>query len=470
MTPTVDSGAAPSAPPADVFTMIGNDLAAAGFGTQQTSQDTTSQQPVQTPAEPQQPAAATPAQSPAPTQPGAAEGADQTTPTEEAQQPPIDDAEGLKPEGVEVSDSRWQRMVAANRYARELAKGLGIVAEDDTAPLDLSALPAVEDLRAAMERSSTLESMEADFTSGRPEDARNMVEQWNRISPEGMVRFASQLPDVMAQLNPNAYQAVATPVITRFIDFMYDAAASEARPEMQNAILHGAQLAEWWATGGPQGGRYRSADEIQRKIQAAKADPLAAERERLAQERQSLDQHYQRMEQEAWQGWRSGTNSEIDKQVAGIAEEALGQLKAAAPPEHYTAIKDAFIRKIHERVKSNQVGWRGFNNHYDLAQRNFKTDQKLRESLVSEYMRMARPAAMALKARYVTEQTQALVAQNQARNAQLQQSAQKVGPASAGQPVARDMTAAVLERQPNESHSDYMLRMIQADMAKAGYR
>ena len=382
------------------------------------------------------------------------------------------DSEGLKPEGVDVSDARWQRMVTSNKYAREVAKALELVDPTDTNPLDASVLPSATEIREAFDSRSALEAMQADFLSPDPQDTRNLIGQWNEVSPEAMQRFASELPGTLAQISPAAYNAVATPVIQRFIDYMYEAAAAEGRPDMQKAILHGAQLAEWWATGGPNDGRYRPTEEIQRAMEQRTSDPLAQERARLAAERAQINQHYQQMEASNWNNFQGETNSTIDNKIDEMAERDLAPLKAAnIPDSHFQALKDSYVRNVHERVQANKSSMRLFNIHYEQARRTYSQNPNdLREALVGEYLRMAAPAANAIKAKFVSQQSQAIVAQNQARNAQLKSASAKVGANGSGPArttPGANPTGNLLPRGEGETQSDWFMRNMQADLTNA---
>jgi hypothetical protein len=379
---------------------------------------------------------------------------------EEPGQEGITDNIDEKPDIPNLNETRWKTVHAGYKYAQEIGRALGLVGEDGR--VDINMFPPAQEVQAMREAYSDRIAMEHDFASGDPQNAEQWVQNWHAFSPQGMGMVAAVMPRFLAQNQPQAYQAMATPVLHSFLDYMYQMGAQQEDPQVRDYILNGARAAEWWLKGGPTGGTYRSDQEI---LKPQQPQPSPVERE-LAYSRQQLAQIQQRSQQAQWTHFADSVNGQIGQQMDASIGQALAPLQAFYPnPVSFDAVRNEFIGRLQQQLRSDDFGRRQFAIAMERAQRT--RSQEDQEALVSHYMTMARRAVNAVRGKFISEASQGIAQNSAARHKQLAAAASKVGPTSAGTPH-RQSIVTKLERRPDETNSDFQRRMIARDLGIPG--
>lgn len=378
---------------------------------------------------------------------------------EPAQEEAIED-DGQKPEIPNLTESRWKTVHAGYKYTQEIGRALGLVGEDGR--VDISMFPPAQEVQAMREAYSDRIAMEHDFASGDPQNAAQWLQNWNSFSDKGMGAVAAIMPQFLAANQPQAYQALATPVLHSFLDYMYRMGTQQEDPQVRDYILNGARAAEWWLKGGPNGGTYRTDQDIL-KPQAPQPSPVERE---LAYSRQQLADIQQRNQQAQQEHFANSVNGVISQQMDSSIDQALAPLKAFYPnPVSYTAVRNEFMNRLQQQLKGDAIGRRQFAIAMERAQAT--RNQEDQQALVSHYMTMARRAVNAVRGKFISEASKGIVQNSNARHEQLAAAASKVGPTSAGTPH-RQSIVTKLERQADETNADFQRRMIARDLGIPG--
>lgn len=378
---------------------------------------------------------------------------------ESAQEEAIED-DGQRPEIPNLTESRWKTVHAGYKYTQEIGRALGLVGEDGR--VDISMFPPAQEVQAMREAYSDRIAMEHDFASGDPQNAEQWLQNWHGFSDKGMGAVAAAMPRFLAANQPQAYQAMATPVLHSFLDYMYRMGTQQEDPQVRDYILNGARAAEWWLKGGPNGGTYRTDQDIL-KPQAPQPSPLERE---LASSRQQLAQIQQRSQQAQQAHFADSVNGVIGTQMDSSIDQALSPLKAFYPnPVSFTAVRNEFINRLQQQLQGDAIGRRQFAIAMERAQAT--RNQEDQQALVSHYMTMARRAVNAVRGKFISEASKGIVQNSNARHEQLAAAASKVGPTSAGTPH-RQSIVTKLERRPDETTADFQRRMIARDLGIPG--
>jgi hypothetical protein len=376
---------------------------------------------------------------------------------------PPEPSEDEKPEIENLTDSRWKTVHSGYKYARELGKALGIVGEDGR--VDISLFPPIEEVAGMQTAYSDRLAMEHDFSSADPENAQQFIHNWNTFSPDGMKTVAAQLPDYLAKANPQAYQAVATPVLQRAIDWMYQRGSQFEDANIQKYVLDNARAMEWWLAGGPdaQPGSYRSDEQIQQLMRQGKGTPAPNETVRqLAEARAQLQGINKQTTEAKWNGFYQSAIQEINAGTSADVDKVLAPLKQHYPNDlTFNSVRKAFVDQCQEALNKNSAGRR----QYDLAVEKAKRTQSPadKQAIVSIWTNMTRQAIHTIRGKFIAEASKGIKAASDARHVALAKGAAKVGPASGGAPRAQSIIPE-LKRNPGETLSDFNFRRIAADM------
>jgi hypothetical protein len=374
----------------------------------------------------------------------------------QAQEGQVED-DGQRPEIPNLTETRWKTVHAGYKYAQEIGRALGLVGEDGR--VDISMFPPAQEIQAMREAYSDRIAMEHDFASGDPANTQQWIQNWHAYSPQGMGMMAAILPRYLATAQPQAYQAMAAPVLNNFLDFMYQQGALAEDPQVRDYILNGARAAEWWLKGGPGVGTYRSDDAIYQP--ARQPQPTQIERD-LAASRQQLAEIQQRGLQAQWSQFADATNGQIGQHMEAAIDQALGPLKSFYPnPVSFNAVRNEFINRLQQQLRNDSIGRRQFDIAMERARATHTTEDQ--EALVSHYMTMARRAVNAVRGKFISEASQGIAQNSAARHAQLAAAANKVGPTSGGAPH-RQSIVTPLERKADETSAEYQRRMIARDL------
>ncbi len=388
-----------------------------------------------------------------------AEGADEQVVEEEQQEAQTTEAQDdeQKPDIHNLSESRWSRVHSGYKWAREVGKALGVVGEDGR--VDVTLLPSVEEIKGMRAAYSDRIAMEHDFSSADPDNATTFIRNWNTFSPQGMTTVASRLPDILAQTNPQGYNAMAAPVLNRFINYMYEAGSTIEDPQVRDYVLNAARAAEWWSTGGTNGGTFRPDD----KIRAARQNQPSPVEQRLAQAEGQLRNITTQEQAARWHGFVQGTDTKIMASVNAEIDTALKPLKAYYPnPVSYEAVRDKFTSLFRQTLQQDSVSDRQFRIAIEQAKRSQTAADQ--DALANMYLTMSRRAIAAVRGKFITEASKGIVQNSNARHAALKTSSSQVGPTSGGAPRPQSIAARPVRRS-EETVSEFQQRMINADLA-----
>lgn len=365
--------------------------------------------------------------------------------------------DGQKPAIPNLDESRWKRVHAGYKWTQEVGKALGIVGEDGR--VDLSLFPSMDEVKGMRGAYSDRIAMEHDFASADPQNAQTFIENWNQFSPQGMAAVAERLPEILATANQQAYQAMASPVLGRFLDFMYKAPQVEDGA-LRQRLLDAARVTEWWLNGMPQQGGYRSDQDIQTATRPALVSP---QEQSLAAREARVREYEQRTATAAWTGFTNAVNERIRADVSTEVETALKPLKPLYPNQvSYEAVRDRFQNQFQQALKQDTIGQRQFDVAVERARAS--RSEADRDQLTAQYVQMVKRAIHAVRGKFITEASAGIKQNSDARHSALQKSASKVGPASAGAPRPQSVMPK-MERGADESTAEFLKRKITADLS-----
>lgn len=355
--------------------------------------------------------------------------------------------------GKFLSLPRGKMIYASYKADRELAKppedgGIGFV-------------PTVDQTKEYYTSHTDKQAMEYYFDSGEPEKAGEFISYWfgadeNGAARPGAAQVAAQLAEVLPKVNIEAYTAMAQPAIKRFIDGLYRNAAADSDPEVRESLLNTAKMAEWWLTGGRNGGRYR--DQATGQAQQPNQGGPSPEALELQKLRQQMEHQKKAEFTQKWNSFTSKVDADVDKHIRYDAEKALERLKGDLKPAFFNALVNDLVRETKESIDKNSEGLRQFNIRRDRSQRTM-SDTDTRE-LVRMKRQLAQTAIMAKRTKYLADASATAKAQSDKRHEQLANSSSKTAPSANAVPLRRDIAAA-MKKEPGETQMSYMRRLIE---------
>ncbi len=387
----------------------------------------------------------------------------------EADAPPPPEAAQEQEEGVDA-DSEVGKLLATSRGRRiyaEFKKAQALAelpdAEDPTKG-GIGHVPSVEQVKEYYGSHVDNQAMAFDFNSGDPAKAETFIKHWfgkdeGGQSRPGSAEMMQRMAEVLPRVNHDAYAAFAAPAINTFIDGLYREAANEADPAIRESMVKGAQVAEWWITGGSRGGTFRdpaqSAQQPQQQPGQVHPDILRAQQILAQASQQTQLQNQQRLA-----AFDKNVTTAANRAIVYDVDQALAPLKTAISPFLYESLRDKFVAEIDKGLAQNRDGMRQFDIRKSQAQRTAS------ETDVQQLARMKRQMAasiiIAKRSEFIKAAGANLVEQSTKRHAQLQHTSSRTSPNASQIPVKRDISAA-LERAPGETHSDWMLRQVKSD-------
>jgi hypothetical protein len=317
-------------------------------------------------------------------------------------------------------------------------------------------VPSVDQTREYYQSHVDRQAMEHFFDSGEPDKERQFVNYWFSQDRAGSAAVAAQLAEVLPQVNPQAYREIARPAINRFVDAMYRQASGETDAELREALLNGAKVAEWYFTGGKQGGRFRDSADAQPQ-QSNRPSPELIELQRL---KAQMSQQQQAQTAQAWGNFSERVSSEQNRMIEFDVDKALEPIKASAPNKLvYDSIRDKFIRDVTAEAEKNHDGMRLLKLRMEQAKRTM-SDADVKE-LARQKRQLVANVILAKRGQYVSAANVQLKTASDEKHAKLQRTQSMKVPDANAQPVRRDISAAIGNKQPGESQSQYMQRVVQ---------
>ena len=301
--------------------------------------------------------------------------------------------------------------------------------------------PEVEEIKTWHQSSSVVKRMMEDFTSGDP--AANFAQFWfgpteNGMPMQGAEQIASALPEVLQQVNPQAYSRIGA---------HYDA---KLVGEIQAMVASGQYSAEDSA-------RLADAVKLVASIRGISASPQQAQQpatgdpevERLRRENTELRSgQAQRVQSHI----KQTVQTSLDEAISMDADAALAPLKnSVKDPVMYNALKRDLVAEMKQRAQSNSGIREQINAHLREMYRTGSTAaidrvRRLWRQGYADYLPTMRSSY--LRAAGLTVMQKAA-----AEKTIMQQAQDKTAPTSGAGPTN---SAPVRGRQPNESASDYL--------------
>ncbi len=316
-------------------------------------------------------------------------------------------------------------------------------------------IPSVEQIRDYYGAYRDRVLMDHDIQSGNPEQAgRLLAHLFNPQRGAGAQVIASEIGPALARLNPDAYAAAATPIITNYSSALIDRFQSETDPKMREALWYAANVASFDMTG-----EWLPQDSAQARPQQTQTDPLREQREQLNRQqaeinRAKADQH--RSYQAAWQ---QGVTSKIATGLMGELDKALAPLKTL-PPMIYESLRQKFHDQVVKHVPANRYAWDVFQARVKDARQTGNPESQA--ELASEYLRLATPAITSLRKEYLQAAGATVLKQSDARHAELRSIDQHKAATNGGAGTAPLNGSAPVKRLAGESQSDFNLRQLRS--------
>jgi hypothetical protein len=374
----------------------------------------------------------------------------------EADQPTDPDADI----GALLATPRGRKIYAEWKKARALSE---LPNEDGSG--GIGHVPTVEQTKAYFRSFTDKQNMVADFESGHPQAAEAFWDYWfgqdsNGVRRSGSVEAATKLPEYLAQKNPEAYQAVAEPIIDRYMQaavgrFM-EARQKAASPEEAKAWYEAAQRMHF--------DLYGSYFDPQTVNSGAPPQAAGAQAQKQPDEVQRLRAQVQELTQgraqEARTQFAAQVDGRVDRALVSDVDTALKPIKdligKGITQVAFEAQRDHLINAVKAALDKNRDAMSVYRVARQRIVQGLSEDQI--GNLVRSYRQLAFPVIQARYKDYISAAGQQAVQDNAAQRAQLQRSAQKVAPAGAGAPVQQSIAPALLEKQTGESQADWIKR------------
>lgn len=361
------------------------------------------------------------------------------------------------PEGQRL----YQRMAQGHKFVKELAK--------PTTEGGIGHNPSVQDVRNYFTAHTNAVAMWGDYTSGDPKRVGNFLGHWFGRDKSGNIRPSSmqaleQLEPALAQIGPEEYSQVATPILQRYKDSIVAKWQTETDPKLKEAlrlaahVLHHDINDEWLAN-----------DEA---FGAPSAQPANGNGNRTAQERAEIQRQWDQLNaakhagvQESVGRWNSQLHAAEQQVLDGEIEKALKPLAAmkTATPEVYNSVKDRFVRQVEAALQSDPELWRLYQARVEQARRT--GNPAVIEQVVKNYLNLAVPVIQAKRKPFLKGAGGVVQQQNDASHAQLRLTASKTAPGNSGEAVRQSVVPAS-KQQDGESAEEYRTRRFKEAMSR----
>jgi len=347
-----------------------------------------------------------------------------------------------------TSEARFQRIYEAHKVIQELRKppedgGLGF-------------RPDVSQIKVAFDDHLVFDQMKTEFSTGNPEAAKPFTGYWfgtdraGRPLP-GSIEIAEELPYQLAEMNPQAFEALKAPIVLGLQQHLQKLATTGNYSDEDKARLENAA-----AVIAAVSGKSAAAPVERQSAPAQESDELTRLRRQVA-EMQG------RQQKESQGSVIRAVDDQIIKVLQADVERALKPLKDhyASSPNLFNAAKEAVQAKLLQEMKSNRTVMTKVENAKLRMSRRGDTDE------LPSVLRMVRQAyeghLSAHRITYLKEAGVTMAAKASQQRTQLQQSSQRTAPVSSG--VSPGQSAPVSQpKQPHESPVDYRKRVMREAM------
>lgn len=347
-----------------------------------------------------------------------------------------------------TSEARFRTIYEAHKVMRELQKppedgGLGF-------------RPEVSQIKVAFEDHRVFDQMKTDFSTGDPNAARPFTGYWFGVDRAGRphpgsIEIAEELPHQLAQINPQAFEALKAPIVLGLQQHLQKLATTGNYSDDDKARLGNAAAV--------------IAAVANTASQASPATPKQPQQEmdELSRLRRQVAEMQGRQRQESESSVIRTVDSHILKVLEADVERALLPLKQhyAASPNLFNAAKTALQSKVLQEMKTNRTVMTMVENAKVRMSRHGNMEEL---PAVTRMVRQAYESRLnAHRTTYLKEAGVTMAAKANQQRAQLQQSSQRTAPVSSG--VSPGQSAPVSQpKQPHESGTDYRKRVMREAM------
>jgi hypothetical protein len=397
---------------------------------------------------------------------------------------------------------RGRRQLVAFKTLRAVEDG-----DPENGIQGLGIQPSAENIREWYGDANYLRGFEDEITSGDPARIENAVGQFFGSERDGdkvagfappragMEQFFGNFLNALSQHSPKLYDAAIQPQRVAFLDGMARniaglPAGEDNSPERsyRNSVIKFFRDVEHRVTGEARPAGWFS--EANRRLSPAQAQ--AEENRRL---RAELDQRAQREREQAWDGFRTDVNQQLNASVTQLVSEALADVRALYPAdgaddpsqlrELFADQREVYINRVISGAQQHPQ-YSKFSAAVNSARRLLESPQataqqrdQARKSILLSYDQIVRSVARGLRGRFVIQLASAARAKAAATSAQLANAAQPTGVAPGGtgqhaqqsvlptQPQASGNGQPPAGRQDGESSGAFMSRSIRDKMANA---
>jgi len=307
--------------------------------------------------------------------------------------------------------------------------------------------PEVEQVKQWHSSHANLDEMVQDFTSGSPQTAAKFVSHWfAQDGYQNSAQVAAAIPEVLAQVNPEAYQAVGSHYGNAIINQLTQMASGPNRTPEDIARLNDAALLLSHVTG-------VKPTQQQQVASAPANDEVAALRAEVQRLKYGTQQQSQGSIRQAF-------TQNLDRVLSADADTALASLKESTDPVIYKALREDMIREMRQVAVSNPAIRQELDNSLKRMTRSGQVGDMNGE--VRLWRQGYRDRLPQIRSQYLKAAGFSVTRPADEARAVMQQAQNKTAPTQGTAPMA---STSVQPRQPNESMRDFISRTLHSRRA-----
>jgi hypothetical protein len=292
---------------------------------------------------------------------------------------------------------------------------------------------------------ANLDEMVLDFTSGSPQAAAKFVSHWFDADQgyQNAAQVAAAIPEVLAQVNPEAYQAVGNHYGNSIINQLTQMASTVGRSPEDVARLNDAALLLSHVTG-------------VKPTQQQQAAPPPANDE-VAALRAEVQRLKYGNQQQAQGNIREVFTQNLERVLSADADTALASLKQSTDPVVYKALKADMIREMRQVAISNPAIRQELDNNLKRMVRAGQVGDM--SGVVRLWRQGYHDPLPQIRSQYLKAAGFSVTRPADEARAVMQQAQQKTAPT---QGTAPQHSTPVQGRQPGEDTRAWMARTMQS--------
>lgn len=348
--------------------------------------------------------------------------------------------------------------VLATPRGKEIYQGYKTLREINK---EIGHIPTVEQAKEYYGAYRDRQIMDHHLNSGDEKGAQTFIQfALGTQRGKGAEIVASHLANTLSSTNPDAYVAASLPFIGNYATALWQRWETEPDGPGKEDLYRVAQMVHHDLTG-----KWKSLGELGQPTQngtAPQADPLADERRSLEQERNQINQARQADQQALQQKWEGSLVGSIRDGLVAELDKALAPLKAAyeGKPKLYEALRRDFHDTVVNTARStNKHAWDLY--QVRLAEARQLGTQEAVQNMAKEYLKLATPAIMANRKKFLEEAGAVVNDTSNKRHAELRSIDSQKGLNGSGAPPTPG-AGAPLTRNVGETQQDFNLRQLRA--------